>query len=79
MMFDRIDLDLQHPDGRVERVVVLHQMITPALAALDEFEEAKRMGCEARIAAPDMPIAPRGPARGGIPIDLLDRIRRRGK
>ena len=75
-MFDRIDLDVRHPDGSVERVVVLHQMKTPALAVLDEMEDAKRRGCEARIAAPNMPQTPFRPPHGVLPIDLLDRIRR---
>lgn len=77
-MFDRIDLDLKHPDGTMERVVVFHQMATPGLAVLDEFETARQRGCEARIAAPDKPPMPFRFPQGALPIDLIDRVRRRG-
>ena len=76
LMFNRLDLDVRHPDGSVERVVVMHQMRTPALAALDEIEEAGNRGCETRIAAEDMPLAPFSPPRPRLPIDLMDKIRR---
>jgi hypothetical protein len=75
-MFNRVDLDLRHPDGTVERVVVLHQFRTPALAVLGEQDEAQKRGCEMRIAADDMPVLPFKPPRGALPIDLLDKIRK---
>jgi len=75
-MFDRVDLDVRHPDGRVERVVLFHQMLTPALAVLDELEAAGRRGCEAKVVTVDAPRRPFRFPRGALPIDLVDRIRR---
>jgi len=71
-MFDRVDLHVMHPDGMMERVVVLHQEADFFGLVAREIALQKRRGCVVRgVSTEQHALIPPMLMPGRLPVGAL--------